>query len=253
MGVLRETPARARVAQALADQGRPATIVELAQQLGGHPNTTRVQLEALVADGLADRETAPGPGRGRPRQAYRLTDAGAAQVAALRTDGDLLIREYLNLTSAFAEHLADHADRPAEDARTIGQAWGRSLAAGDLRSPRSDPTDSPDVAGAPDSQATPDATRRVVALLDQLGFSPSIAGPTRWDGDGDRTTMLRLRTCPLLQAAEQHPVVICSVHEGLVAGALEVFGADRPTARLEPFAEPHACLLHLASAGQRLN
>jgi predicted ArsR family transcriptional regulator len=56
---------------------------------------------------------------------------------------------------------------------------------------------------------------------------------------------VRLRRCPLLEAARQEPEVVCSVHLGVLEGALEALGSlcVRPT--LVPFAEPGACRLTL--------
>jgi hypothetical protein len=42
-----------------------------------------------------------------------------------------------------------------------------------------------------------------------------------------------------------HPKVICTVHLGVVRGALTAVGADPDEATLTPFAEPGACRLNL--------
>ncbi|HJA62039.1 MAG TPA: hypothetical protein H9788_13210, partial [Candidatus Brevibacterium intestinavium] len=55
----------------------------------------------------------------------------------------------------------------------------------------------------------------------------------------------RLTRCPLLEAAHEHPDIVCGVHLGLVRGALEVFGDPAAESELEPFSEPGACRLHL--------
>ena len=55
----------------------------------------------------------------------------------------------------------------------------------------------------------------------------------------------RLRRCPLLDTARAYPEVVCSLHLGLVRGALERVGADPDVAALEPFAERGACRLDL--------
>ena len=76
----------------------------------------------------------------------------------------------------------------------------------------------------------------MVDLLDELGFAPDADQGERSAGSRGRT--LRLRTCPMLESAREHPEVICRVHQGLVEGALG--GAD---VTLLPFAEPGACVL----------
>ena len=71
------------------------------------------------------------------------------------------------------------------------------------------------VASSPHPRA-PSKTRAVtelVALLAELGFEPEPA-------DGRRTREIRLRHCPFQNLAEQHGEVICSLHLGLIQGAL---------------------------------
>ena len=82
---------------------------------------------------------------------------------------------------------------------------------------------------------------RVVGLLDRLGFSPEVE-PTRETGSA---SLVLLRTCPLLDAAKRHPEVVCQVHLGLVAGALEAHDHSPEGLGLRPFARPGACELDL--------
>jgi predicted ArsR family transcriptional regulator len=85
----------------------------------------------------------------------------------------------------------------------------------------------------------------VVGLLDELGFAPA--------ADAQATTVA-LRRCPLLDAAREHPQVVCQVHLGIVRGALEHLDGDPGPTDLLPFAEPGACRLHLDTrllAGRR--
>ena len=63
-------------------------------------------------------------------------------------------------------------------------------------------------------------------------------------GSTSGTTVL-LRTCPLLDAARRHPEVVCQVHLGLVAGALEAHREPSDGLRLAPFSRPGACELTL--------
>jgi predicted ArsR family transcriptional regulator len=82
----------------------------------------------------------------------------------------------------------------------------------------------------------------VVALLGTLGFDPE---------PDQRHQRVRLRQCPLLEAAVEQPEVVCSVHLGLVRGALDTWGTSAEETSLLPFAEPGACLLHLTGANRR--
>jgi predicted ArsR family transcriptional regulator len=79
----------------------------------------------------------------------------------------------------------------------------------------------------------------VVGLLEQLGFAPLADA---------RVGVVKLRRCPLLEAAQQYPDVVCGVHLGVVRGALEELGADpgrTEQTALQPFSEPGACRLDL--------
>jgi len=77
----------------------------------------------------------------------------------------------------------------------------------------------------------------MIDLLAELGFGP--------DPDGDD---IALRTCPLLELAEEMPEVICQVHRGLVEGAMDHYGAPSDGVELLPFAEVGACRLRLRPA-----
>ncbi len=75
---------------------------------------------------------------------------------------------------------------------------------------------------------------RLVLALEHVGFGPEISA---------NRTSLRLTRCPFIDAARAHPEAVCSVHVGLIEGAL---GESLDRAALLPFAEPGACLVSLA-------
>jgi predicted ArsR family transcriptional regulator len=81
--------------------------------------------------------------------------------------------------------------------------------------------------------------RQVVALIDGLGFAPTADA---------RVGVVKLHRCPLLEAAHRNPEVVCSVHLGMVRGALDELGADPEQTEqtaLQPFSEPGSCRLDL--------
>jgi predicted ArsR family transcriptional regulator len=211
-------PARARVLRAVREAGRgdTATVAGLAADLGGHPNTVRHHLGALVTDGLVTSQMGsprPPGGPGRPAVHYRVTAAGEAALGS----GAEMVEEYVALAGAFADRLAAHGGDPGADALTVGRAWGTALAARG------------GAAGIPPAS-------RVVGLLERLGFSPA--------PEVDAPGALLLRTCPLLDAARRHPEVVCQVHRGLVEGVLASDGVDEEV-RLRAFDRPGACVLEL--------
>jgi len=205
--------AAAAVLELLEAQPGPVTVAELAERAGQHPNTIREHLDTLVADGLAGRERAGAEGRGRPSWLYAAVSRPPASP------------EYAGLATALAMQIARTSEHPGEEALEAGATWGAQLA---------------ERLAVP---ATPAAARRsVVELLGTLGFDP--------EADQQRTRV-RLRQCPLLEAAMEQPDVVCAVHLGLVRGALETWRTSTGQTSLVPFAEPGACLLHLTGATRR--
>jgi predicted ArsR family transcriptional regulator len=201
---------RGAVLERLQRAPGPVTIAELAAELGVHANTAREHLDALVARGLATRERAAAKGRGRPAWRYSAMDD--------HPEPDPRVRDYAGLAAALAGHLARTSPDPSGEGLAAGWAWGRSLMA--------------------DRPSQPDVSPRheVVGLLEELGFAPET---------DDAASTVALRRCPLLDAAREHPQVVCQVHLGIVRGALEHHGGDPEPTALLPFAEPGACRLHL--------
>lgn len=113
--------------------------------------------------------------------------------------------EHGALVEALAEQLAVQPDAAAT-ARAVGEAWGRRLR------------------GEPGLD--------VARVLEAQGFTPEPV-----------PTGFALRTCPLLEAAREHPEVVCSIHQGLV-------DAIEPGRwQIRPFALPDACLAARATPG----
>lgn len=233
-------PTRRRVLLTLAGAGGQ-TVRELAGSVGGHPNTTRGHLDALLTAGLVSRHAgSPADGRsggepgegsprgGRPPWVYTVTAVGRS--AARRARYDDSPTEYLQLAAAFTEHAAGQSD-PAGTARSVGRLWGAALAGG--RAPRT-------VAGR---------RRLLLDVLDRVGFTPveleqpweatASAGP----GGSAATLRITLLTCPLLEAARRHPEVVCEVHRGVMAGALTSAGRHTEDADvdLKPWGLAHGC------------
>ncbi len=225
---IRISAARAGILDVLIDQPEPCTVGALSALTRQHPNTIREHLDALVAGRLATRTRAPAQGRGRPAWLYSATpDVGSDQGAS----------DYAGLASALAAQISRTSGEPGADAIEAGRGWGRDLVrrshAGAELSEGYPAHDQP---RAPSAVA---ARREVVALLEELGFAPS---------PDARSAVIKLRRCPLLEAAHEYPEVVCGVHLGIVRGALDELGNDpERTERtaLQPFSEPGACRLDL--------
>ncbi len=204
--------ARGKILEYLSDG--PCTVSSLAVRTGQHKNTIREHLDALVDEGLATRYQMTEHVRGRPAWIYRNAE---------QTE----ISEYAGLASALAGAIIRGSRNPVVDAMEAGIAWAPEL----IRNSQVD--------SDPKQRSSIAVRRKIVLLLGQLGFAP------KHNADLTKT---KLTQCPLLDAARQHPNVICNVHLGIVRGALAEFGADAKSvnkADLEPFSEPGACLLRM--------
>lgn len=208
--------ARSRVLDAVRESVT-GTVADLERSTGLHGNTLRGHLDALVTQGVVRRTRATPRGRGRP--------AWIHEGVPTRTGGRS--GEYAGLAAALARHLHRTSSTPWQDAVEAGSTWGRDLA---------------ERTGAPGSTAPRDARRRVLEILDDIGFAPEADEPA---------TTARLPRCPLLDTAKEYPDVVCGVHLGIVRGAMERYGADASGTELLPFAEPGACRLHLVSERAR--
>lgn len=203
---------RREVLRALRVSREPLTILAIADALGVHPNTVRFHLDSLVGAGQVEQV---GPGRkgpGRPPlmfRAVRQMDRGGT-------------RHYEVLAEILTAALAGDKDSSAK-ALAAGRAWGRRL----------DPS-----AAAQSAESPEQALGRLMGLLDRLGFAPE-----RRRESGEQ--QVGLRHCPFLEIAEKRSDVVCSIHLGLMQGALESWAAPVTVERLDAFIEPDLCLAHL--------
>ncbi|TFV51858.1 ArsR family transcriptional regulator [Blastococcus sp. TF02A-35] len=193
-------------------------VQDLAQRTGLHPNTVRFHLDRLVADGLAAREAEEERVEpGRPRLTYTATPT--PDPAANR-------RNYRFLAEILASYVSGTAEDPAGAAIETGRAWGHHL------------TDAP----APfERTSEQEAVAELLRILGDIGFAPELAV--------DDPRRILLPHCPFREVAEAQRQVICSIHLGLMRGALAEMRAPVTADRLLPFVEPSLCEAHLAPVG----
>lgn len=201
---------RSRILEELRTGG-PMDSRELGRRLGLHPNTIRSHTEQLMEARLVKAVSAPAAGRGRPRVLYEAADAPEGQEGGYRL-----------LAQILASYVAS-GDRPQAVAEDAGRAWGSYL------TERSKPF----------AQISADeAVGKVTQLFTELGFMAESTG------QGDERKIL-LHHCPFRQVAESNPEVVCSVHLGMLKGAIAEMGAPLQAWRLEPFVEPTLCIARL--------
>ncbi|WP_433497593.1 helix-turn-helix transcriptional regulator [Sphaerimonospora sp. CA-214678] len=188
------------------------TVRQIADRLGLHANTVRFHLAQLMRTGSVHEQQADPDGRGRPRMVYGALpdDAGHEPEGGYRLLAEILAG-YLSATS------------PDPDAAAIsaGEEWGRHL----VERP------------APFDQVTAEkAVQRILTVLERTGFTPEL------DLNGDR---ILVHTCPFRALADRRPDICCSVHLGLMRGALAEMSAPIEIADLAPGSAPWPCVVTL--------
>jgi predicted ArsR family transcriptional regulator len=206
---------RADVLDMLRTAGGPLGVREVAQRIGLHTNTARFHLEALVEAGLAVRETENRETPGRPRIDYRAVP-----------DGPVGRRRYRLLAEMLTSLIAGTMPEPGNAAEEAGREWGSYL------------TEQP-----PPYQrlSAAEAVTKLTAIMEELGFAP------RAEADSGGQYRLCLLQCPFREVAQHHQDVICSLHLGLMRGALARMRAPVVADRLDPFTEPSLCVARLTA------
>jgi predicted ArsR family transcriptional regulator len=200
--------AREEILSALRDSHAGLDTNALARRLGLHPNTVRWHLGVLGRRGLVSSRPERGQRRGRPSVVHRLTPEGVVHG-----------RDEYRLLAAMLTAVVAGGDRVASGVYETGMRWGRYL----LGMPHpSASTDDPDVLA------------RVSELLDDHGFAAELEG-----------TRICMRRCPFSDLAETSPEIICTLHHGIIDGALAETGSRLRVAKLANFVEPTLCIADL--------
>jgi predicted ArsR family transcriptional regulator len=198
-----DEPQRTAILEELRQEPAGLDVSQLATRIGLHPNTIRWHLGRLGDAGLV-RSTPAHRGRpGRPRIVYSATSGTAPEGESYRFLAELL-------ASALAR--AAEGERAVEEA---GRAWGGYLV--------ERPTPSLPL-------TTDEAAGRIVDLLATHGFAPRRVGDA-----------IEMRRCPFQELVEAYGNVVCGLHRGLLAGALEALDAGVELTTLEPYPEPGLC------------
>lgn len=213
---------RTAILNALRHTKVPLTVQELADDLGLHGNTVRFHLARLAKDGRV-REGRVGPsGPGRPKLAYTAVEEQAAPTEKPVAQHD----SYQLLAQILAGYLATISDSPSKDAVAAGLEWGRHL------------TERP----APFSSISAEqAFDKVTTIMDTLGFETE-------RGEGE-LPLLQVHHCPFRTVASERPDVACSVHLGLMRGALAEMGAPLLATELKVSHSTAPCLALFQSTG----
>ncbi len=177
-------PLRAQLFDALTTLCRPATTQELAELVGRHHNTVRVQLQRLAAAGLIERRVVAQKRRGRPRDEWAVSPE--AEPGGRPPDA------HGQLSGWLARAIAAGGD--LDSIEDTGREIGRELAAG--------------ANGRPVTDSLRDA-------LAALGFAP------RAEVAGADVVRFVLRNCPYRDAVLQNQPAVCGLHRGITRGLLD--------------------------------
>jgi predicted ArsR family transcriptional regulator len=175
----------------LARSPRPLGTADIADRLGLHPNTVRPHLDRLREVGLLDVSTEPRAGGvGRPQHRFSVRTGAPAlglEPPALPTLASMLVR------------LADATGATGSEALDLGREQGEA-----------------------DAVAYTRAASCLEALVDELdarGFDPTVDGT-----DDGETAVIGFTHCPYRELAEAYPELVCSLHQGMVEGFVDVMG-----------------------------
>ena len=135
-------------------------------------------------------------------------------------------RRYRLLAEMLTSLIVGTMPEPGSAAEEAGREWGAYL------------TEQP-----PPYQRLTDeeALAKLTAIMEELGFAPQV------EADGGGKYRLCLRQCPFREVAEHHQDVICSLHLGLMRGALARTLAPVTADRLDPFVKPSLCVARLTA------
>jgi predicted ArsR family transcriptional regulator len=205
---------RRRLVEVLRSAPGPRDAEELAAAVGLHVTTVRHHLRTLVRAGLVRRAVERAGRPGRPRLRYTATADSVAPEG------------YRELAAVLSAAFAEDPDGGRHRAEEAGQRWA------DRYVPAAVDASAEEVIGA------------VQRSFDLLGFAPR----HRPVGAGYR---FLLDACPFRDVARAHPEVVCSVHLGLLRGALRRLGCAAAESELRPFVEPELCVADVRLPGRR--
>jgi predicted ArsR family transcriptional regulator len=206
------TETRMRVLDELRAADRGLHPHEIAVHLNIHVNTVHRHLDVLEGAGLVVRLPEDRTTPGRPRVLYE---------AVANCDSERVGHRFL--ARALAAYVVAKLD-PNQVGEEAGEAWGRHL-----------------IDAGPFAEDDPEvAIQRAMDLLEDLGFQPTVQ---------PQDQVLELGKCPFPQLAAEMPDLICTLHAGLIRGALSGLGAPLVVTDFEPKGPDAPCVLRYDRRG----
>lgn len=213
---------RVRILETLRDADASLDARELALAVGLHVNTVRSHLRQLErAELVHARRDAQGK-PGRPHIVF--------ESASPAEPGSDDVNAYRVLVEVLAHSVAGEPATAKNEAEAAACSAARALTSVDKETrPNSAPHGTVGL-------------NRVMHLLSSLGFDPVAHAQT----DTDEIVM---HSCPFEDLGHESLEIACSVHRGLIRGALgDEASADDPTV-VELHPEPGHCIARIAATG----
>ena len=212
-------PARLQLFTLILESNHPLDVSEMSETVGLHQNTVRSHLRRLELVGLVTPQIEPRTTRGRPKVLFKPGPEAEEMGRGARN--------YKLLATMLAGFINAGLKDPETDAELAGRSWGGYLSA-QFRPQPGDPVD---------LQA---AAEMILRMMDRLGFEPEV---TQTPEGVD----VQLHNCPFRDIAAKYPKTVCSLHLGILRGALAEVKSDAEATVLLPFVTPNLCVAKLAS------
>lgn len=207
-----DSPVRRAIHDHLVAHPEGSSAAQLAAILEQHITTTRFHVDRLIQAGLVASFNERGGTAGRPTKRYVAVEPGSGA-----TPYQLLAEVLMTAVGS---------DASPEEA---GYQWA-------LRERHRGAAP----AGSESVGAWLGKVGSVVDMLDGWGYGADV----EVTGGGQDVT-IGLNECPFRELAEANPQVVCSVHRGLIRGALAAAGEPGVDVILDVFVNPDRCLARL--------
>lgn len=214
---------RAQMYRHVRRAGRPVTREEAAEAVGISRKLAAFHLDKLVAVGMLQASTAPGPRSGRVGRApkvYEASEVGVAVVIPARA------HDVMGAILVDAISCGRRDERPEDACRRVATEHGSALATSAERTPAR-------------GRLGPERALTVTEqALEGFGYEP-------YRPEQDR---LRLRNCPFHPLAARAPQLVCGINQAFLDGFLTGLGAHCLDADLRP--HPGECCVEIRPKGR---
>lgn len=218
---------RRRIVDYVRDAPGRLAAADLAAHLDLHVTTVRFHLDQLEQAGVLTSQRERRESVGRPRKVYVVTE------------GSVPVNEaaYVVLTEVLAEAIPGDRSERSRASILAGEAWAqRHVTERDVAAVVDDRN------GSGGRDALP--VREVVDVLARWGYRRETVTV---ESSGPGQHRMSLASCPMREAAQAHPEVVCAAHLGLIRGTLRRLGLRDVGVTVRPMVTPDLCVVDLVA------